>query len=71
MGPYLSIGMDYLILFHAFKVFEVMVVRNQRFGPFSPFHLETDSAPVQLTKYLLFILFTPQWVHIYSLEWII
>ena len=48
-----------------------MVVRNQRFGPFSLFHLETDSPPVQLTKYLLFILFTPQWVHIYPLEWVI
>jgi hypothetical protein len=71
MGPYLSIGMDYLIAFHAFTFFEVMVVRNQRFGTFGPFHLETDSPPVELTKYLLCILFTPQWVHIYPLEWII
>ena len=71
MGPYLSIGMDYLIAFHAFKFFEVMVVRNQCFGTFSPFRLKTDSPLVQLTKYLLCILFTPQWVHIYPLEWII
>jgi hypothetical protein len=52
-------------------VFEVMVVRNQRFGTFSPFHLEINSPQIQWTKYLLCILFTPQWVHIYPLEWII
>ena len=50
MGPYLSIGMGYLISFHAFTFFEVMVVRNQRFGTFSPFRLKTNSPPVQLTK---------------------
>ena len=71
MGPYLSIGMDYLIAFYAFTFFEVIVVRNQHFGTFGPFRLETDSQPIQLTKYLLCILFTPQWVHIYPLEWVI
>jgi hypothetical protein len=71
MGPYFSIGMDYLIAFHAFTFFEVMVVRNQRFGTFGPFHFETDSTFIQWTKYLLCIIYTPQWVHIYPLERII
>jgi hypothetical protein len=71
MGQYLSIGMGYLIAFHAYTFFEVMVVRNQRFGTFGPFRLKTDSTFIQWTKYLLCIIYTPQWVHIYPLEWII
>ena len=65
--------LEWIIWLHFMTLhcFDEMVVRNQHFGTFSPFHLEINSLRIQWTKYLLSILFAPQWVHIYPLEWII
>ena len=65
--------LEWIIWLHFMTLhcFDEMVVRNQRFGTFSPIHLEINFPLIQWTKYLLCILLTPQWVHIYPLEWII